>query len=222
MRPVGNASGRRRPQDGFTLVELLVVMAIISILAALLLPALRKAMGAARTTACAANLKQMGIALQMYAEGFSGWLPTKYYSTSAGSKTWAWALMSEGDLLPAWDVLHCPEARAPKRGDSRWTSCWNVYGMRKTINLATARDSSGPVGSLSGCFLYTDSIITDQPAPYPEWYAIDGHTAHRIHLRHDVRANVWYADSHVSCAGASTLATFADSTWNGSDDILVD
>lgn len=59
----------------FTLVELLVVMAIVAILAALMLPLLGRAKESARATACLSNLHQIGIALQVYVQENNNKLP---------------------------------------------------------------------------------------------------------------------------------------------------
>ena len=53
-------------RDGFSLVELMVVIAIIVMLTALLLPALNRAIGRARQTQCMNNVRQLGIGLQQF------------------------------------------------------------------------------------------------------------------------------------------------------------
>ena len=97
----------RRARRGFTLIELLVVVAIIAILAALLLPALAKAKGKARATACLNNLKQLGLGAMMYCDDNDDTLP----QSSHAHASWV------GRLQPytGTNVYRCPDDNNKQR-----------------------------------------------------------------------------------------------------------
>ncbi len=78
----------RRSRRAFTLIELLVVIAIIAILAALLLPALSRAKENARRITCMNNLRQLGLAMQMYLGDFSDVFPAAHMPGAMVEEEW--------------------------------------------------------------------------------------------------------------------------------------
>lgn len=71
---------RRTRRSGFTLVELLIVIAIIALLAAILFPVFARARENARRSVCLGNLKQIGLALQQYTQDYDEKMPVQTYA----------------------------------------------------------------------------------------------------------------------------------------------
>src|SRR5690348_4911045 len=79
----------RRRAGAFSLIELLCVIGIIGVLAALLLPALHQAHARARRIECVSHLRQLGIAFQNFAQDHNGQFPMSVPVSSGGSLEFA-------------------------------------------------------------------------------------------------------------------------------------
>ncbi len=114
-----NRSGRHRA--GFTLVEILAAIAIISLLVAIVLPAFSRARLTGQQTRCQANLRQLGLAQETYAgnrddyyPSWSHWHAWGYYGTpldgtGGDDPGAAWTeLLKEDGAIPGVEVFSCP------------------------------------------------------------------------------------------------------------------
>ena len=104
-------------RKSFTLIELLVVVAIIAVLVSILLPALGKARRLAQTAVCCSNLRQMGLAINMYgAENGDAMVPIleRHWGDpivnglAGGGRGWTWAgILKETSNIPM-EGFRCP------------------------------------------------------------------------------------------------------------------
>jgi prepilin-type processing-associated H-X9-DG protein/prepilin-type N-terminal cleavage/methylation domain-containing protein len=143
-----------RRKSAFTLVELLVVIGIIAILIGVLLPTLAAARKSANMLKCQATMREIGLALQMYAQSSKGYMPAGrqgMYDFNHGSiqltQAWCfwWMRLQQQKLIPGLDdptrgVAICPSDDTPYWPYHEYPNNRNLqtsYGLNPFMSVAT-------------------------------------------------------------------------------------
>jgi prepilin-type N-terminal cleavage/methylation domain-containing protein/prepilin-type processing-associated H-X9-DG protein len=185
-RPMSALGIQRR--RGFTLIELLVVVAIVAILAALLLPGLTRAKEAARSISCKSNLRQLGIALDLYLQDNRDHYPPESIPPTSTAGLGYWTTALRPILAGTGNRLFCPSRSRQAFGglffNQEGVLWWGVaynYNTQGTARrsrgsrLGLAWIESGPGASMSHDVIESqigvpvDMIaLTEPEAPSPQ------------------------------------------------------
>lgn len=141
--------GRRIRLQGFSLMELLVVISIIALLASMLMPAISMVRDAARSTRCQSNLHQIGLAVYAYAAD------TEMYPDVKVSNTVMWSQSLEPYVESEGDNKNSLANTKAKRGVLRSCPLWqysSFYAQISTSNNIVANEQIG-YGMNKNCFL---------------------------------------------------------------------
>ncbi len=213
-----------RRNAAFTLIEMLTVIAIIGVLAAILIPVVGKVRQSARASRCVSNMRQLGAAFSLFVGDNKGLLPVTYNMSNAATNNWWYHLnpyTGNPVMKPYWTsasgsgsvqevsladggVYRCPETDPNNTG---WGSnFWVSYKMnsrfreddpkRNSYNAATvAGFPMGMIVNPARCI----SVLEGRTHPEFDSFneATSAGNAYWVIYPHGGRTNALFADGHV-------------------------
>jgi len=198
----------RRGPVAFTLIELLVVIAIIAILAGLLFPVFARARDSARTATCKSNLRQIGLALQSYADDYDSALPGRFEGVEAQS--WREVIQP---YCKSVQVFKCPSNTSRKvvqdKGngkignvagfcfDGKYPVSYACNGQNDQTELGGPTPMPENSGKPMAALQYTSYLILVMDSNYPYAEAPGGFENDVLFVSHSGRTNYLFADGHV-------------------------
>lgn len=195
----------QRPEAGFTLVELMVVVSIIALLISILTPSLSQARHEARIVACMSNQRQIMVSMELYAKSFDGSWPAP--TNADGDQFWhlnhlyPFLYPRYTDLDPTPDelvretIFACPSANEVEAS----TGLQRSYGM----NAALLTDGTDPTANFDR-YINPNTIrapsatgVTMDNQTPTVWYQ-NGDTLAWASSRHNGWTVVGFADTHAN------------------------
>jgi len=189
-------------RQAFTLIELIVTISIVSVLAALIIPAVNRSLEKGRAAKCVGNLRQVGTAFQLYLQDNQYRMPQRVYPIPYGD---GGKYGYDEMLLPyvnnTTGIFQCPSQSSknypaePSYGMNWYYDNQIVIGLERPARVILATDTRGNFG--------TGSHRADRDSESPGQLASD---------RHSGKANFLFFDGHVeTLTHAETLAP--DDLW---------
>ena len=209
-------------RHAFTLIELLVVIAIIAILAAILFPVFATAREKARQTACASNMKQLGMSFLQYIQDYDEAWPI---GNSSGGQRWASQLYG---YVKSNNVFTCPSDPKTQASDVELSYAYNANFATLPTNgtqLVWYQSQLTAPASTVVMFEITNGLRQSSAAGYGYWttsYEMNGQGTNAFGdyrgapslglypARHNSAANFLAADGHVKTLVATQLSTGLD------------